>query len=58
VTLARLALAFTVAGLVLAGVAGVGQDRLVTWIAIACVSVAVLLRWLVRRAQGSPRDRT
>ena len=57
-TLARLALAFTVAGLVLAGAAVVSRDRLVTWIAIGCASLAVLLRWYVRRAQRRTGDHT
>jgi Flp pilus assembly protein TadB len=49
VTLDRVALAFTVAGLVLAGAAVLSGQRLVTWLAIGFVAIAVALRWQVRR---------
>ena len=55
-TLQRVALAFTVAGLVLAGVAVLSAERSVTWVAIAFVAVALVLR-VVLRLRGSPRGK-
>lgn len=48
----RVALAFTVAGLVLAGAAVLSGQRLVTWVAIAFVAIAVALRWQARRRRA------
>jgi Flp pilus assembly protein TadB len=52
VTLDRIALAVTVAGLVLAGAAVLSGQRVVTWFAIAVVAIAVVLRWRVRRRRA------
>lgn len=52
-TLHRLALGFTVAAFVLAGVAILARQDLVTYVAIGFAVVAMLLRWGGRR-RGSP----
>ena len=49
----RVALGFTVAGFVLAGIAVVAGQRLVTWVAIGFLAVAFVLRRVMRRG-GSP----
>jgi len=53
VTLDRMALGFTVAGLLLAAVAVVAAQRTVTWVAIGFLVVAFVLRRVSRR-RGSP----
>jgi hypothetical protein len=53
VTLHRVALAFTVSGLVLAGIAVLADRRPVTWVAIGFLAVAFVLRRVARR-RGSP----
>ena len=52
-TLERLALGFTVAAFVLAGIAILARQSAVTYVAIGFAAVAMFLRWRVRRG-GSP----
>ena len=52
-TLARVTLGLTVAGLVLAGIAVLVGDRAVTWVAIGFLAAAFLLR-RVLGWRGSP----
>jgi 4-amino-4-deoxy-L-arabinose transferase-like glycosyltransferase len=53
VTLERLALGLTVAAFVLAGVAILARQGVVTYVAIGFAAAAMLLRWRLRR-RGSP----
>ncbi|MCU0621268.1 MAG: hypothetical protein MUC69_07190 [Gemmatimonadales bacterium] len=52
-TLSRLAVALTVAGVVLAGIAVLARVRWITWVAIVFVAAALAARWLDRR-RGVP----